>query len=62
MSRRAPFEPTASMLAVTDGRLLCGYFLHRRDGTEAFTADGESLGVFPSQDAATDALYQRGTS
>jgi hypothetical protein len=61
MSKR-PFEPTAKMLAVNDGRLLCGYLLHRRDGCEAFTADGASLGVFPTQDVAADALFQRGAT
>jgi hypothetical protein len=53
-----PFQPSASMLSIYAGRHLCGYFLHRREGTEVYTADGKSLGVFPNQDVAADVLFQ----
>jgi hypothetical protein len=61
MRKQRAFEPTAAMLSIYAGRRLCGYFLYRDDGCEAFTADGKSLGVFPTQDAAADALFHRET-
>jgi hypothetical protein len=54
------FEPSATMVALYDGRLLCGYLRdRRRGGCEAFTADGKSLGTFPNEDSASEALFQR---
>jgi hypothetical protein len=54
-----PFVPTAAMHSIYAGQRLCGYFLHRRQGTEVYTPDGKSLGTFPTQDAAADALFHR---
>ena len=58
-----PFVPARSMLAVYSGREAVGFFMDRgRDGTECFDDAGNSLGLFPSRDAAAEALYQRRAS
>jgi hypothetical protein len=67
MSRRKreaePFRPSSGMLSIYDGQTCCGFFLNRgRDGVEAYDATGNSLGLFPTQDAAAAALYSREAS
>jgi hypothetical protein len=62
MSKRKskPFQPSSSMLALYDGQTCVGFFLDRsRDGTEAFDAAGNSIGLFPTRDAAAAALFAR---
>jgi hypothetical protein len=49
------------MLAVYAGRECAGFFLsHGRDGVEAFSASNKSLGLFPDQESAADAVAHTG--
>jgi hypothetical protein len=46
-----------ALLSVFDGRRCAGFLLHRGPaGWEAFTADEISLGTYPTQKAAADAI------
>jgi hypothetical protein len=48
---------TPTMLSVFDGRRCAGFLLHRGSaGWEAFSADEISLGTFPTQQAAANAI------
>jgi len=50
--------PSTGMLAVYDGQICVGHLLARgRSGVEAFGANDESLGVYPTQKEAMQALY-----
>jgi hypothetical protein len=52
----APLKP---MVSVYEGRTCAGFILNRgRLGFEAFTADHRSLGTYPTQRAAADALME----
>jgi hypothetical protein len=54
---------TASLLSVYDGRRCVGFLLHRSlAGWEAFTADEKSIGTYPTQKAAADAISLQETS
>jgi hypothetical protein len=56
-SQRPTSSPTANLLSVCDGRSCIGHILARgRSGFEAFGADDKSLGIFPDEKAAADAL------
>ena len=63
IARRARIvEPpdTLSWIAVYSGRECRGHILSRgRTGVEAFDADDKSLGVFPNQAAAINAITSR---
>jgi hypothetical protein len=49
--------------AVYSGRTCIGFLLPRgKQGCEAFDSTDRSLGVFPDQKSAADALSQRGVS
>jgi hypothetical protein len=49
--------PGTGMLSVYDGRRYLGAIIARsKTGHEAFDADGTSLGLYPNQKAAADAL------
>ena len=53
------FDPTTQpgFLAVYDGRTCLGFLLPRgKQGVEAFDHDDKSLGIFPTQKSAADAL------
>ena len=53
----ASTHPRPSLLSIYSGRECCGFLLrHGRDGTEAFTAAEISLGIFPTDAAAADAV------
>jgi hypothetical protein len=58
MTFPAAKPPAASMLSVYDGRLAIGFILRRGRSVEAFTAENESLGLFPSEDIAAAALWR----
>jgi hypothetical protein len=59
MTASAAKPAAASMLSVYDGRLAIGFILRRgRSGVEAFTAADESLGSFPSENAAAVAIWK----
>jgi hypothetical protein len=46
-----------ALLSVFDGRRCAGFLLHRGPaGWEAFTADEISLGTYPTQKAAANAI------
>jgi hypothetical protein len=46
------------MLAVNDGRECIGFLiLHGKQGVEAFDANTRSLGIFPDQATAADAIF-----
>jgi len=48
----------ANMSTLYDSHVLVGFLLARgKSGTEAFTPDEVSLGLFPSAQAASDALW-----
>ena len=50
--------PQTAMLSVYDGRTRLGHIIMRgKRGFEAFDADDNSLGVFPSDHEAADALH-----
>jgi hypothetical protein len=53
-------DPTqAGFLAVFNGQTCIGHLLLRgKSGVEAFDADDKSLGLFPDQKSAADALTQ----
>jgi hypothetical protein len=54
---------TASLLSVYDGRNCVGFLLHRGPaGWEAFTSDEKSIGTYPTQKAAADAISLQETS
>jgi hypothetical protein len=56
MSARPFFSP---MLSVFDGRTCAGWIVGRgRIGWEAFTADEGSVGVFPTQREAANAIMR----
>ncbi len=47
-------------LAVYDGRVCIGFLLPRgKQGIEAFDSDTKSLGVFPNQQTAADAITRQ---
>jgi hypothetical protein len=47
-------------LAVYSGQVCLGHILPRgRSGVEAFDADDRSLGIFPDQKSAADAVSQK---
>jgi hypothetical protein len=49
----------APMVSVYDGQTARGFILNRgRAGFEAFTADERSLGLFPTQREAADAVME----
>jgi hypothetical protein len=51
------------MLSVYDGRTCVGFIIGRgRLGFEAFDAGQRSLGIFPTQRAAADAVSESGRS
>jgi hypothetical protein len=51
----------ATLVSVFDGRKCLGIVLSRGPkGYEAFTADERSLGLFPTQEAAANALSAAG--
>jgi hypothetical protein len=53
----ASTHPRPSLLSIYSGRECCGFLLrHGRDGTEAFTAAEVSLGIFPTDASAADAV------
>lgn len=57
---RATPQPSR-MVSVFDGRTCLGMILSRGNkGYEAFTADERSLGLFPTQQAAANALSAAG--
>jgi hypothetical protein len=48
------------MLSIYEGQRCIGFLLNRgRTGWEAFDADEVSLGIFPTQQAASDAINAR---
>jgi hypothetical protein len=52
--------PLTPMVSLYDGRTCAGFILNRgRLGFEAFTADQRSLGTYPTQHAAADAIMER---
>jgi hypothetical protein len=52
--------PVTSLLSVCDGQLCIGFVLNRgRYGFEAFDGDQQSLGIFPTQREAADAVAKR---
>jgi hypothetical protein len=56
-SPQVPQEPPSGWLGIYDGRNCRGHVLSRgRSGTEAFDANDKSLGVFPDQQAAVNAV------
>jgi hypothetical protein len=58
-----PFVPTSKMLSIYSGQQVVGFLLPRgRAGIELFNADGTSLGLFATQNAAAAALYQQGAT
>jgi hypothetical protein len=49
-----------SALAIYSGQVCLGHILPRgKAGVEAFDADDKSLGIFPDQKAAADAVSQQ---
>jgi hypothetical protein len=53
-------EFKSPMLSVYDGQICCGFVLNRgRDGFEAFSFNGKSIGTFPNQQEATRAIPRR---
>jgi hypothetical protein len=57
-NRTPEFKP--SMLSVYDGQQCQGFVLNRgRDGFEAFSFNGQSIGKFKSQQEATRAIPRR---
>ena len=59
MKRAPPFRPKpARMLSVYDGRTCCGFLFCRGEHeVEAFDADNNSLGRFPSLKKAAAAVF-----
>jgi hypothetical protein len=54
------YPVTTPMVSVYDGRRCAGFILNRgRLGFEAFTADQRSLGTYPTQRVAADAIMER---
>jgi hypothetical protein len=50
----------SGLLAVYDGTRCSGFLLSRgKSGVEAFDTDNMSLGVFPTQQAASNAIFAR---
>jgi hypothetical protein len=47
-------EPPPRMLCVFDRRRCVGFLLRNCRGAEAFDADGEALGLFPSPEKAAE--------
>ena len=47
---------TKYLLSVYAGQRCLGFLLSRRDGVEAFDIDDRSLGIFPDQKSAADAI------
>ncbi len=51
---------TPPMLSIYDGRICCGFVISRgKLGFEAFDCDERSLGTYPTQRAAADAIMER---
>jgi hypothetical protein len=49
------------LLSVCEGQTCIGFLLSRgRAGVEAFNADNKSLGIFPDQKSAADAVSRAG--
>jgi hypothetical protein len=50
---------TTSLLGVYDGQRCLGFLLPRnREGVEAFDVNTKSLGLYPTQAAAADAIFK----
>jgi hypothetical protein len=50
--------PTTGMFSVYDGQQCIGHLMRRgKFGVEAFGANDESLGIYPTQKEAMQALY-----
>jgi hypothetical protein len=57
LEQRASARNSNQLLSVFDGRECVGFILARgRAGYQAFTADEKSLGLYPSQKQAADAI------
>jgi hypothetical protein len=56
--KRGPGRPRNHPLAVYDGRICIGFIRPRGGGFEALDLDRRSLGTFPSQGAAADAIEE----
>ena len=57
MARNSDDFDVFRALAVFDGQVCCGHIVSRGpNGFEGFDVDDKSLGVFPTQKAAADAL------
>src|SRR5215472_7877990 len=54
--------PTTPLISIYDGRECVGFVISRgKLGFEAFTADQHSLGIFPNQKGAADAITEART-
>ena len=54
-------NPTAPAVALYDGQLCIGFLFSRgKSGIEAFDADEHSLGIFPNQRSAANAIQAAG--
>ena len=51
--------PQTAMLSVYDGQRCLGHIVRGKRGFEAFDADDNRLGVFPSDHEAADAVSMR---
>ena len=52
-----PTPTTPTIMSVTDGRRTIGFVIHRgKLGAEAFTANEKSLGLYPNQRDAANAV------
>ena len=54
--------PTTPLVSIYDGRECVGFVISRgKLGFEAFTADQHSLGIYPNQKGAADAITEART-
>jgi hypothetical protein len=62
-SSRQELSDAPGFLAVYAGRECAGFLLPRgKSGVEAFDINDKSLGIFPNQQAAADAIFARAAS